>query len=148
MSTRGSVVYDYTGVVIYIFFFFQKKGVERKRERDREGESGGEEWRKRRTGDARDISNFLITPRGANDLPLARPSHPPLISPAFSASLPFRPVSSFSLRPSSRLFYLTQILRATDTTWRHSTPPITSPQSPSSISHQPAIRVNPSCIYY
>lgn len=137
-----------TGIVI--FFFFRRRELrERKRERERYREGSGEEgWRKRRAGDARDISNFLITPRGANDLPLAHPSHPPLISLAFSSSLPFHPVSSLSLDPSSRLLYLTQILRATDTTWRHSTPPITSPQSPSSISHQPAIRVNPSCIYY
>lgn len=64
MRIRGSAVYDYRGAVI----FFLGKGGEKKREvkramRDR---GRGEE----RARDARDISNFLITPRGANDLPL------------------------------------------------------------------------------
>lgn len=103
-EARGRVYADQpfmtTGVVIYIFFL--EEG--REKERDREG-SGGEEWRKRRPGDARDISNFLITPRGANDLPLARPSHPPLISPAF---LSVSPLSSrfISLAPSFLPFVL------------------------------------------
>lgn len=76
-------------------------------------------------GDARDISNFLITPRGANDLPLSLTlpslSHSPLISPAFSPFLHFVP-----LRPSPSILllrpYPAQVLRTADTTWRHSTP--------------------------
>lgn len=90
-----------TGVVIYIYIFFFR----RRELRERDGEKGGgEEWRKRGTGDARDISNFLITPRGANDLPLAHPSHPPLISPFLSVS----PLSSRSipLAPSFLPFVL------------------------------------------
>lgn len=99
-----------TGVVIYFFFRRRElKEIER-----------GEEWRERRTGDARDISNFLIIPRGANDLPLAHPSLD------LSLSLPFSP-PPFRLSRSILPFVLSN---ANPSRHRYNVASFHPPQSP------------------